>query len=60
MVEEFNGQCWYIVRKENLDIDMHISENNLSQSDFKNIIYNNDTKEIFINQWKNILKNNIL
>jgi hypothetical protein len=52
LIEEFDGESWYIVRDNLKNIDEHISENELSHNNFKNVIYNNGSKDEFIVQWK--------
>jgi hypothetical protein len=56
LINELKGECWYIIRNNlNNNNDIHISENELSQFNFNNIIYNNDSKENFIIKWKNYM-----
>ena len=54
-IDNLNGECWFIIRTTIENNDTHISENELSHINFKNIIYNNKSKEEFINQWKDYL-----
>lgn len=55
LIDELNGESWYIIRDNLINNDTHISENELSQINFKNIIYNNKTKNDFITEWKNYM-----
>jgi hypothetical protein len=55
LIEDLNGECWYIIRDTLQDNDSHISENELSQKEFENIIDNNNSKDDFITRWKNYM-----
>ena len=55
LIEDLHGECWYIIRDTLKENDAHISENELSQKDFENIIDNNNSKDDFITQWKNYM-----
>ena len=64
MIEELNGECWFIIRPNMFEISNHSSEINLKWADFgDNIIFNNINKEMLIQKWSNYLesmKNNRL
>ena len=57
MVEELDGECWFIIRPNMFDISNHYSEVNLKWNNFgDNIIINNINKEILIQKWQNYLE----
>ena len=57
MVEELNGECWFIIRPNMFDISNHYSEINLKWNDFgDDIIINNINKETLIEKWQNYLE----
>lgn len=59
MIEELNGQCWFIIRPNMFEISNHNSEISLKWSDFgNNIIVNNTNKTTLINNWNDYLKDN--
>jgi len=57
MVEDLNGECWFIIRPNIFEISNHYSEINLKWNIFgDNIIINNINKETLIQKWKNYLE----
>lgn len=62
LIEELNGECWYIERENNSDNEnlQHLSENSLNKNDFNNIIYNNKSKNDFINEWDMYIKSKLI
>lgn len=57
MVEDLNGECWFIIRPNMCDISNHNSEINLKWNNFgNNIIINNVNKELLIQKWQNYLE----
>ena len=44
LIEDLNGQTFYIIRPNNNVVDTHVSENELSSDHFSNIIVNNKSK----------------
>lgn len=57
MVEDLNGECWFIIRPNMFEISNHYSEINLKWTDFENnIIINNINKELLIQKWQNYLE----
>lgn len=58
MVEELNGECWFIIRPNMFNISNHPSEINLNWCNFGNkVIINNISKEKLIKNWNNYLNN---
>lgn len=61
MIENMSGECWFIIRPNNMDISNHISETELNWSYFNDkIIVNSMEKKELISKWENYLykKNN--
>lgn len=57
MVEDLNGECWFIIRPYIFEISNHYSEIDLKWADFgDNIIINNVNKELLTQKWQNYLE----
>lgn len=57
MIEDFNGECWFIIRPNMFEISNHYSEISLKWTDFgNNIIINNISKELLTQKWQNYLE----
>ena len=57
MIEDLNGECWFIIRPNVFEISNHDSEISLKWNDFgNNIIINNINKEMLIQKWQNYLE----
>jgi len=55
-VESLGGECWFIIRPNNLHISNHISEIELTWFDFnRNILINKNLND-FINKWNKYLE----
>lgn len=50
LLESLGAEMWYI-KRNTIHTDAHISENQLSETDFSNIIENNSTKVKFKDNW---------
>jgi hypothetical protein len=61
-IEDNGGECWFIIRPNNFEISNHFSETSLNWTDYnhKNIIINNISKNLLIENWDNYLCNNII
>lgn len=55
IVEEFEGECWFIIRSDTIDISNHYSEIDLKWINFDNNIIVNTDKNILWKRWKNYL-----
>ncbi len=54
-VESLNGDCWYIIRPNNTNINNHSSETSLRWAQFRNIIVNDGDVASFKSRWTNVL-----
>lgn len=57
MIEELNGECWFIIRPNMFEFSNHTSEINLQWPDFEsNVIINNIGKQLLIQKWENYME----
>lgn len=57
MIEDLNGECWFIIRPNIFNISNHYSEVNLKWNNFgDNIIINNINKVTLVEKWQKYLE----
>ena len=57
LIDELEGECWFIIRPNMFEISNHYSEVELKWNNFgNNIIINNTNKENFTKKWENYLQ----
>ena len=57
LIEEINGECWFIINPNNFQISNHESETSLKWKNFDNVIINNQKRSIFIKKWESYMYN---
>ena len=58
LINEFNGDCWFVIRPFLENISNHASEKTLKWQNFENIIINDGKLELLKFKWKAFVENN--